>query len=236
MNSSSPNRPDWRPYVIGTVVVAMLGSLGLWQVSRGLDKRAGLDAFSAEGGFQRYYDGIEVRPFQQLRVDGEYVGDRQILVDNMIVDGRNGHFVFTPLAMSADGPLLLVNRGWIERGSRDRLQSQVGLDSVAVTVHGRVGRLPRAGMRMGDPFADAGDWPKHAVFPDASDVALQLEREVLPFVLLLDEQEPNGFVRLWEPEEMSASRHFGYAFQWFAMAAVLSALLIFRFRRKRKTR
>ncbi len=236
MNASSPNRPDWLPYVIGTVVVAMLGSLGLWQVARGLDKRASLDAYSAEGGFQRYYEGMEVRPFQQLRVDGAFLNDRQILVDNMIVDGRNGHFVFTPLALSASGSLLLVNRGWIERASRDRIESQIRLDSEAVSAHGRVGRLPRPGMRMGDPFADAGDWPKHAVYPDSNDVSKQLGRDVLPFVLLLDEKEPNGFVRKWEPEEMSAGRHFGYAFQWFAMAAVLSALLIFRFRRKRKTK
>ncbi|MDJ0916284.1 MAG: SURF1 family protein [Woeseiaceae bacterium] len=236
MNATSANKTDWLPYVIGTVVVAMLASLGLWQVARGLDKRAGLDAFSAEGGFQRYYDGMEVRPFQQLRVDGQYVGDRQILLDNMIVDGRVGHFVVTPLTVSADGPLLLVNRGWIERGPRDQIESQVQLGGASVTALGRVGRLPRAGMRMGDPFADAGDWPKHAVYPVASDVSDQLGRDVLPFVLLLDEKEPNGFVRQWEPEEMSASRHFGYAFQWFAMAAMLSALLIFRFWRKRKRR
>ncbi len=234
MNASSTNRPDWVPYIIGTVMVAFLASLGLWQVSRGLDKRASLTAYSAEGGFERYYDGMEVRPFQQLRVDGEFIGDRQILVDNIIVDSRNGHFVFTPMALSAEGPLLLVNRGWIERASRDRIESAVSLDGSRLTVHGRVGRLPRAGMRMGDPFADAGDWPRHSVYPDANDVAEQLGREVLPFVLLMDEKEPNGFVRQWEPEEMSASRHFGYAFQWFAMAAVLSALLIFRFRRKRK--
>lgn len=236
MNAQTPNRPDWFPYVIGTVVVAMLGSLGLWQITRGLDKRAGLDAYTSEGGFERYYDGMDVRPFQKLRVEGTYDTERQILIDNMVVDGRNGHFVLTPLRLSADEPLLLVNRGWIERAPRDRIESRIELRAGRLTVQGRVGRLPRAGMRMGDPFADAGEWPKHAVYPDATDVADQIGNPILPYVLLLDENEPHGFVRAWEPEEMSASRHFGYAFQWFAMAAVLSALLIFRFRRKRNTR
>ena len=234
MNALPPSRPDWFPYVIGTVVVAMLGSLGLWQITRGLDKRAGLDAYTSEGGFERYYDGMQVRPFQKLRVEGAYDAKRQVLIDNMIVDGRNGHFVITPLKLTAGSPLLLVNRGWVERAPRERIESQVGLEAAALTVHGRVGRLPKAGMRMGDPFADAGTWPKHAVYPDASDISEQVGEAVLPFVLLLDDKEPHGFIRQWEPEEMSASRHFGYAFQWFAMAAVLSALLIFRFRRKRK--
>lgn len=234
MNAQTPNRPDWFPYVIGTVVVAMLGSLGLWQVTRGLDKRAGLDAYTSEGSFERYYNGMDVRPFQKLRVRGTYDTKRQILIDNMIVDGMNGHFVITPLQLADGGPVMLINRGWIARSPRDRLATQVEFDAAALTVHGRVGRLPKAGMRMGDPFAGAGDWPKQAVYPDTGDVADQLDDAVLPFVLLLDEKEPHGFTRQWEPEEMSASRHFGYAFQWFAMAAVLSALLIFRFRRKRK--
>ena len=83
MQAQPPNRPAWLPYVIGTVVVAMLGSLGLWQVARGLDKRAGLEAYSSDGGFERYYADMEVRPFQPLRVDGTYWPERQILLDNM---------------------------------------------------------------------------------------------------------------------------------------------------------
>jgi surfeit locus 1 family protein len=198
-----------------------------------MEKRASLDAFSAEGGFESYYAGMDVRPFQQLRATGEYWSDRQVLIDNMIQDGRNGHFVITPLELAGDGPLLLVNRGWIEKIAPGGASDRVRLGPVTLTVRGRVGTLPRAGMRMGDAFADADEWPKHAVFPKADDVAAELDRAVLPFVLLLDAAEPNGYVREWEPEEMSASRHFGYAFQWFAMAAVLSGLLVWRFRRRR---
>ncbi len=224
-------RHDWLPYFIGMLVVAILASLGMWQISRGLDKRANLDAYSSAGGYTGWYDGRNVEPFQQLRLSGSYRDDTQLLLDNMVENGQPGHYVITPLE-TADG-LLLVNRGWIPRGPDREIETAIALETGALTVHGRVGRLPRAGMRMGEPFAGSSGWPRHAVYPRLDEVEALLGEELIGFVLLLDAEEPNGFVRQWEPEEMSASRHFGYAFQWFAMAAVLAGLLYYR-RWKRK--
>lgn len=231
MSHGTSKFSGWAPYIVGAIVVAMLASLGLWQTTRGLNKRAGLEAYNAEGGFERYYEDMAVRPFQQLRVSGRYDPDRQVLIDNMIVDGRNGHYVITPFDLG-DDELLLVNRGWIEKDERRAIAAKIDLASRELTVHGRVAQLPRAGMRMGDAFAGNESWPKHAVYPDLDDMRVQLGKDVLPFVLLLDAEEPEGFKRAWEPQEMTASRHFGYAFQWFAMAAMLSGLLIWRFRRR----
>lgn len=221
----------WLPYFIGMLVVAILASLGMWQISRGLDKRASLDAYSSAGGYTAYYDGLDVQPFQQLRLNGRYRGESQLLLDNMVENGRPGHYVITPFD-TAEG-VLLVNRGWIPTASERELAGTVALNAEPLTVHGRVGRLPRAGMRMGEPFAGSSGWPRHAVYPRLDEVAELLDDDLLPFVLLLDAGDEFGFVRQWQPEEMSASRHFGYAFQWFAMAVVLAALLYFR-RWKRK--
>lgn len=210
----------------------MLSSLGLWQISRGMDKRASLDAYSSTEGHAWYREGDAIRPFQQLRVRGEFDSQRQLLLDNSIVGGRVGHFVITPVRLEGSDALLLVNRGWIASG--DKLAEQISVDESNRTVLGRVGQLPRAGMRMGDPFEGSTDWPKHAVYPVADEVAALLGEELAPFVLLMDDGQADGFVRSWEPEEMSASRHFGYAFQWFAMAAMLSGLLVWRFRKRRR--
>lgn len=222
------------PYFIGFSVVAMLAGLGVWQISRGLEKQAGRDAFNAATGTVRYDAGADTRPFQPLRVRGVFDADRQLLLDNAIVDSRNGHFVITPLRLDGSDALLLVNRGWIPRGPDDEHRAAIALDEDTVSVTGRVGRLPKAGMRMGDPFAGSSGWPRHAVFPALADVEALLGEPLEPFVLLLDPAADGGFVREWAPEEMSASRHYGYAFQWFAMAAVLAALLTWqRYKRRR---
>ena len=52
-------------------------------------------------------------------------------------------------------------------------------------------------------------------------------------MLLLDRNEENGFHRAWAPTGFGPGKHFGYALQWFAMAIVLSGLLIWNYRKKR---
>ena len=104
-----------------------------------------------------------------------------------------------------------------------------------VTVRGRVGHLPRAGMKMGDAFTPGDDWPKHAVYPSYDEMAEVLGTAVQPFVLLMDQGEEHGFSRQWTPSGFGPDKHYGYALQWFAMAAVLSGLLIWNHRKKKFT-
>ena len=222
--------PAWLPLIVGAAFVLLFASLGTWQVNRGLEKRAEREAFSQESGFAAWQDGMQVRPYQRLKATGSYAGDRQLLLENIIVNSRNGYYVITPLISQEHEPALLVNRGWIERPTdADTLAVPDG----RITVRGRAGSLPRAGYKMGEAFSTAGDWPKLAVFPSPDEVAEALGRSVQPFVLLMDDQEPHGFYRQWTPSGFGPGKHFGYAVQWFAMGAVLSGLLLWNYRKKR---
>jgi surfeit locus 1 family protein len=128
---------------------------------------------------------------------------------------------------------LLVNRGWIEKTAEPLDTSRLDLPADRLTVRGRAGSLPRAGMKMGDAVNAEDAWPKGAVYPSTEEVAAALGREVQPFVLLMDHEEEHGFFRHWVPTEFGPGKHFGYALQWFAMGAVLSGLLIWNYRKKR---
>jgi cytochrome oxidase assembly protein ShyY1 len=86
---------------------------------------------------------------------------------------------------------------------------------------------------MDDAFEPLQQWPKHAVYPSAEEVAVALGRKIQPFVLLMEHDEKHGFLRHWVPSEFGPGKHFGYALQWFAMGAVLSGLLIWNYRKKR---
>jgi surfeit locus 1 family protein len=48
----------------------------------------------------------------------------------------------------------------------------------------------------------------------------------------MDHEEEHGFVRHWVPTAFGPGKHFAYAFQWFAMGAVLSGLLVWNYRKK----
>lgn len=141
--------------------------------------------------------------------------------------------MLTPLVANDDEPVLLVNRGWIEKTAAPLDVSRLDLPPTRVTVHGRAGSLPRAGYKMGAAIDPASDWPKGAVYPSTEEVAAALGREVQPFVLLMDHEEEHGFLRQWVPTEFGPGKHFGYALQWFAMGAVLSILLVWNYRKKR---
>ena len=233
MNDAIRNKIlSWIPYVIGAILVAQFAALGVWQISRAFEKRAEQQAFVSQAGFASWSDGMAARAFQKLKATGRFDGERQFLLENIIINSRLGYYVLTPLRVADDAPLLLINRGWFEREGSEIAPDKLSLPASNVTVRGRAGSLPRAGYRMGEAIpADAG-WPKRAVYPIVAEIADALGEPVQPFVLLLDPEDSYGFFRHWIPEEMGPGRHYAYALQWFAMGIVLAGLLIWNFRKR----
>ena len=222
----------WLPYAVGALLVVQFAGLGVWQVSRAFEKRAELQAYDGQTGFTPLVSGMNLRPYQKLEAEGVFDAEHQFLLDNIILNSRYGHYVLTPLVYSDDEPALIVNRGWIERTGSEPDPAAIELDRSRLTVRGRVGSLPRAGYRMGVSIESPTTWPQHAVYPTLEELAASLGREVQPFVLLMDPDDDFGLVRHWVPEEMGPGRHYAYAFQWFAMGAVLAGLLAWNFRKR----
>lgn len=227
--------PAWLPFVIGAVLVVQFAGLGVWQINRGLEKRADRIAFRDQSTFSQFQNGSAVRPYQSIKVDGTFMPEQQFLLDNIILNSRYGYYVLTPLQTGEGEPLLIVNRGWIEKpkpGVEPRFLGDLG--STPITVRGRVGSLPQPGMRMGEAILDTDSWPQIAVWPTTDDLAASLGRDVRAFVLLMDPEDADGYLRHWVPEEMGPAKHFGYALQWFAMGAALAGILIWNFRKRRE--
>ena len=234
MNTKSKKPlPSWLPLVVGALLVAQFAGLGAWQISRGMEKRADQQLFRDETGFASWHNGMEIRPYQRLKATGSYDAGHQVLLENIIVNSRYGYYVITLLVGLNDEPVLLINRGWIEKTNEPLDLTQLDIPTGSVTVRGRAGSLPRPGMKMGDAFRPGEAWPKGAVYPSAEEVAAELGIEVQAFVLLMDHEEEHGFFRHWVPTEFGPGKHFGYALQWFAMGAVLSGLLVWNYRKKR---
>ena len=224
--------PSVLPFAVGSLFVALFLTAGFWQLERRGEKRDEREAFASSSGYTSFADGNAVRSYERIAVAGRWLGDRQILLDNIIVESRVGHYVITPLETGTDEPLVLVNRGFLPQRPDGIRADDVALADPGREVRGRVGRLPRAGYRMGEAIPEVVRWPVHAVYPDYADIELTLGRRVQPFVLLLDAEEANGFAREWQPQGIGPGRHLAYAVQWFAMAAVLTALLVWHRRNR----
>ncbi len=228
------------PPVAAVLAIALFVRLGVWQLDRAAEKEALQDSFTSAElfrdplGDELAGDAVPVA-FERLTLEGRLQTERQILIDNIVKNGRLGYYVVTPLEISRNGPLLLVNRGWIERSQsaagREGLLGQLTVDGDRAAVRGRSGHLPRVGVRGGPGFAEVGeDWPRIGVYPTTEEVADQLDRDVLPWALLLEPGDARGFLRDWQPNVAGPSTHYGYAFQWFAMAAAVLALAIWNYR------
>jgi surfeit locus 1 family protein len=203
-------------------------SLGRWQWHRGEQREFQLEQF-AQGTERALTLGSrslrDVPRFQRIRITGHFEPGRQFLLDNISHEGRAGYEVLTPLALR-DGRLVLVNRGWVPfTGYRDRLPDVSLSAENVITLTGRVDELPSAGLAQGKspPRRDA-PWPKVTSFPDAADLSRALEHPLESRIVLLDANEPNGYVRAWHPPGLEPARHWSYAIQWWSFAAVLILL------------
>lgn len=222
------------PVVLGLLFIVLFVSLALWQLDRAAEKKELMSRFESDGGYSRSMDFASLEAYDRIEAFGQYEPERQILIDNIPLEGRIGYYVITPFRLAANDSLLLVNRGWIAKTSQDGPLPDLSVDPVTGTVHGLAGRLPRVGIRPGEAFEGQAEWPRVAVYPDLDEVATQLEEPVLPAVLLLGADEADGFVRRWQPNVSGPATHYGYAFQWFAMASAVVVLLAWYWRKGRQ--
>ena len=221
------------PPVAAVGLIALFVVLGLWQLDRAAEKNSLLSLFDRDAPYSRLTPGMPVTRFQNIEIFGQYDSERQVFINNMLLDGRNGYYVITAFRYAANQPLLIVNRGWLARPAGGEPEPDISVGGTNRTIRGRVGYLPRVGIRPGEPFDGSTDWPKKGTYPTLEDLSAQLGQELLPYILLLSPEEADGYVRRWQPRESGPRMHYSYAFQWFAMATAVLGILLWRLRKRR---
>ena len=204
--------------------LVLLISLGFWQLDRADEKRAiegQID--SANSGDVKLIDSAEFlkdKEYYHVRLQGSYVGDKQFIYDNQIVDQISGYYVLTPLVLKGDSKAVLINRGFIPwNGRRDKLADiDIGeeLTEVKVQISKPVKRMELEASEL------TGDFPVLIQALDLDEMSAIASLDLGSVVGLLSPESENGFVRQWEPYTGSIERHIGYAIQWFLMAFVLA--------------
>jgi surfeit locus 1 family protein len=224
--------------VLTAAAIVLFLSLGHWQWSKGTRRAAQAEEFARGSGDVVTLGSSslsEMRRFQRVRVAGKLDPTRQFLLDNRTHGGRPGYEVLTPLER-ANGELILVNRGWIPfSGFREKLPDISFPAGPEVELTGRVDELPVEGLASGraPPVASA-PWPKVTTYPHPGELSAMLGHPVEPRILLLDAQEPNGYLREWQPPGMTADRHWAYGVQWYGFAVLALVLWWILGMRKRR--
>ena len=225
------------PAVAAVLAIATFSWLGLWQLDRAGEKELRRGTFAVRTGdapillnqrlavMPAEYAGDWWR-YRHVEFAGDVVGERQYLLDNRTRNGVAGYHVYLPMLVTGLDRVLLVNRGWVETGPSREHRPDVSLDESELVVSGIVDH-PRRTLLLGDDGYAGTSWPKVVQRIDLEKTALDLKRPVLPFVVLLDEADPHGFVREWSPYlGIGPDRHRGYALQWFSLAVAVAVVWI----------
>lgn len=228
------------PWLAAAITLALFSGLGAWQLQRAGEKSELLAALEAGQG--QALDALPAasalrnHAYARLSVRGRFLGERQFLLDNRIHEGRPGFDVLTPLVL-ADGRTVLVDRGWVPWTAQREPARPVALEPVSrVRVTGRLW-LPEPGIGIGPAIAPGGDWPRRVTRVEYPALAAALGRDLVPAVVRASGEAP----WLYRPRDLRPAfgpmRHYGYAFQWFALAlTVIAVACILEWRRRRKDR
>ena len=235
----------WRRYrtvwiTLATVVaVAVTASLGRWQLSRAAQKEALQAAIDARAAMPAL-DSAALRSglaaagellHRRVQLSGRWLDRYTVFLDNRQMQSRQGFFVITPLAIEGSQDVVLVQRGWVPRDFQDRTRlPAVSTPGGLVTVQGRWAGSPARLLDLGAAQTSNG-FERIRQNVDTSAFAQETGLRLLPgSVLQMDDAGgsvmTDGLVREWPRVASGTEKHYGYAFQWFGLCALLMILYV----------
>jgi surfeit locus 1 family protein len=205
------------------VLLTIFISAGFWQLRRAAEKVAIEDSFATGADMELLYEPINDAAaadsrYRRLQLEGMFLPEQQILLDNIVHNGINGYEVLTPFVTGAT--TIMVNRGWIRANHDRRILPDISVTAEIRTVTGIVNKFPVPGIRFAAEYPDNMPWPRRLLYPDQPTIAKALGRPITSYQLLLTENQADGYKRKWKALTVNPNTNYGYAFQWFSFATL----------------
>lgn len=233
----------WLLSIAALLGVALTLSLGRWQLSRATQKEAlhaAIEAQKARPPLDTAALATAPVPtsliYRPVALQGQWLAEYTVFLDNRQMDGKPGFFVFTPLRMAGTDRVILVQRGWVPRNFVDRASlPRVETPPAQVLVEGRIAPPPSK--------LYAFDAVETGAIRQNLDLAGFAAETRLPLlgVTLLQTGAGDGLRSDWPEPNLGVAKHYGYAFQWFGLAALILFLYVWfqmirpQQRRRRRT-
>ncbi|MEY5100332.1 MAG: hypothetical protein RJA36_3051 [Pseudomonadota bacterium] len=232
----SPRRAGrfWLLTAAALLVAAATAALGVWQLGRAAQKEALLAQREARIGLPAlgWEELLAARSVRRLaedydravRLRGRWRHEATVFLDNRQLEGRAGFIVVTPFQPVGGTVLVAVQRGWVPRRFDDRsaLPSLLRAEG-EVEIEGRMAPPPSklyefAGVERGAIRQNI----------DLESYAAEWQLDLLP--ASLQQTGPGAsqddLLRRWPVVGLDVHKHYGYAFQWFGLCALVLGLYV----------
>ena len=188
---------------------------------------------------------------RSVRLRGLWLGTQTVYLDNRQMHGMPGFYVLTPFAVEGSNQTVMVQRGWIQRNFENRTQLQpVQTPTGLVELVGRIAPPPSHLMELGKSVVVAPPIASASSAAGSSSVAADTKATTegsyairqnldldafrvetgLPLRIDVSLQQSGaaseGLQRDWPAPALGIERHYGYAFQWFALSALIAFLYV----------
>ncbi|WP_175423542.1 SURF1 family protein [Inhella inkyongensis] len=207
--------------------VAATAALGMWQLGRAQDKlqrQAQLQAAQQASALTATELLAEPRgPWLQREavLHGRWMPEQQIWLDNRPHDRRVGTLLLTPLRLQG-GAVIWVQRGWQARApGQHAVPPWPPTPDTDVQVRGRLALHASQAYAMGPEGSGA---LRQNLDLAASRSALGVTP--LPWVLWQIGPDCAPLRCDWPEPDSGVHKHWGYAAQWFALAALILGLYV----------
>lgn len=220
----------WVVLVAAALLAALTARLGVWQLDRADQKNRAQQALTDRRALPPLpAAALALRPADAagqhgrlISLQGRWQPALTVYLENRQMDTRVGFYAVTPLLLD-DGTAVLVQRGWLPRDQADRTRIVAPPAAAGqVAVQGRIAPGPG---RIYD-FAGAASGPIRQNL-DIEAYARETAQPLRP-VSVVEEDSPSapqdGLLRHWPAPAADVDKHYGYAFQWFALSTLTIAL------------
>lgn len=218
------------------VVFACLIKLAFWQYNRGIEKEQRLiriDQLNSQSPLsldeivvmstKTQFTGKESVNDFPVTVQGNFTKEFVFLLDNQVEKRALGYRVLQVVQTAKYA--VLVNLGWVQ-GSIDRSKlPEISPLHGEYRFQGNV-RLVEQGIMLTSQKFSQPIWPLRIQQIELTKFSALINKPLLPFVIYVSKEEVIGFKKNWHPIVMPPEKHFGYAFQWAALAISWLILMI----------
>jgi len=216
------------------VIAAVCARLGFWQLDRAAQKTALMEQYHhnqqaplLQIGEVNDLVNISDWRYRRVQMQGHFDNAHSFLLDNKLRDGVPGYEVITPFILENTPQIVLINRGWIERGATRQIVPAIATVDHLVLLTVLMYFPDKHPFLLGENIEAPGQWPARIQQIDLVQMGQAMGKTVEPWLgLLVDDKWSTGFVQDWQINtRMPPSKHHGYAVQWFGLAIMLLVLI-----------